>query len=63
MLNQSPFVSKIENVLRLKVDIIMNNNKIIIGKIFTLNSKSKIIILVNKKKGKENYNISIINVT
>ena len=41
----------------------MNNNKKIIGNIFTLNPKSKIIVLINKKKGNVNYNISIINIT
>ena len=63
MSNQSLFNSKIENLLGLTVDITMNNNKKLIGNIFTLNPKSKIIILVNKKKGNENYNILIINIT
>ena len=63
MSDQSVFTSKIENLLGLTVDITMNNNKKIIGNIFSLNIKSKIIILVNKKKGNENYNITIINIT
>ena len=63
MFEESSFISKIENLLELTVDITLNNNKKIVGKIFTLNPKSKIIILAYKQKGYENFNISIINIT
>ena len=62
MSEESPFLSKIENLLGLTVEITLNNKTKIIGNIFTLNPKSKIIILVNKQNDNENFNISIINI-
>ena len=62
MSEQSPFSSNIENLLGLTVEIVLNNNKKIKGNIFTLNPKSKLIILVNKQKDNENFNVSIINI-
>ena len=55
MSEESPFLSKIENLLGLTVEITLNNKTKIIGNIFTLNPKSKIIILVNKQNDNENF--------
>ena len=61
MSDELQFLSKMENLLGLTVEITMNNNTKIIGNIFTYNSQAKIIILVNKQKENDNTNVSIIN--
>ena len=62
MSEELKFNSKIENLLGLTVDILLTNNKKISGYIFTINEKSKIIILINKNKENKNFNITIINI-
>ena len=49
--------------MRLTVEITLNNNKKIIGNIYTLNQESKLIILAYKKSEYENFKISLINIT
>ena len=61
MSDESGFTSKIENLLGLTVEISLNNNKKIIGNIFTINPNSQILILVYKNKENDNFNVSIIN--
>ena len=54
------FIPNIEKLLGLTVDITLFNNKIS-GNIFTLNQKSKTIILINQKNENENFNITFVN--
>ena len=62
MSEELKFNSKIENLLGLTVEIVLNNNKKIKGDVFTINEKSKIIILINKNKENKKFNISMINI-
>ena len=55
------FIPNIEKLLGLTVDITLFNNNKISGNIFTLNQKSKTIILINKKNENENFNITFVN--
>ena len=61
MNDDSEFIKNYENLLGLTVDITMNNNKKFHGNIYTLNKEAKMIILINKKNEKENFNINFIN--
>ena len=54
-------ISNIEKLLGLTVDILLDNKTKLSGNIFTLNQKSKMIILINKNNEINNYNISFIN--
>ena len=54
-------ISNIEKLLGLTVDILLDNKTKLSGNIFTLNQKSKMIILINKNNETNNYNISFIN--
>ena len=62
MSEELKFTSKIENLLGLTVEIQLNNNKKIIGNIFTINNKSRILILINKNKENDNFNVLMINI-
>ena len=55
------FIPNIEKLLGLTVDITLFNNNKICGNIYTLNQKSKSLILINQKNENENYNITFVN--
>ena len=55
------FIPNIEKLLGLTVDITLFNNNKICGNIYTLNQKSKTIILINQKNENENFNITFVN--
>ena len=55
------FIPNIEKLLGLTVDITLFNNNKICGNVYTLNQKSKTLILINQKNENENYNITFVN--
>ena len=59
MNEEMKFIPNIEKLLGLTVDITLFNNNKICGNIYTLNQKSKTLILINQKN--ENYNITFVN--
>ena len=61
MKEEDHFIHNIEKLLGLTVDITLNNREKINGNIFTINQNSKMIILINKEKENDNFNISFIN--
>ena len=61
MEDEIKIIPNIEKLLGLTVDITLNNKSQISGNIFTINQKSKMIILINKKNENDNYNITFIN--
>ena len=62
MKGEDHFIHNIEKLLGLTVDITLNNREKINGNIFTINQNSKMIILINKEKENDNFNISFINI-
>ena len=61
MNEEMKFIPNIEKLLGLTVDITLFNNNKICGNIYTLNQKSKTLILINQKNENENYNITFVN--
>ena len=61
MEDEAKFIPNIENLLGLTVDITLSNKTKISGNIYTLNQKSKMLILINKKNENDNFNITFVN--
>ena len=61
MEDEAKFIPNIENLLGLTVDITLSNKTKVIGNIYTLNQKSKMLILINKKNENDNFNITFVN--
>ena len=61
MEDEAKFIPNIENLLGLTVDITLSNKTKISGNIYTLNQKSKMLILINKKNENDNFNIAFVN--
>ena len=61
MEDEAKFIPNIENLLGLTVDITLSNKTKISGNIYTLNQKSKMLILINKKNEHDNFNITFVN--
>ena len=61
MKEEGKYIPNVEKLLGLTVDILLDNKTKLSGNIFTLNQKSKMIILINKNNENNNYNISFIN--
>ena len=61
MNEENKFIPNVEKLLGLTVDLTLNNNRKFSGVIYTLNQKSKMIILINRKNEKDNLNVTFIN--
>ena len=61
MNESNKFISNVEKLLGLTIDLTLNNNTKFSGVIYTLNQNSKMIILINRKSDNENFNITFIN--
>ena len=72
MEDEAKFIPNIENLLGLTVDITLSNKTKISGNIYTLNQKSKMLILnigfwfkinenIDKKNENDNFNITFVN--
>ena len=59
MNESNKFISNVEKLLGLTIDLTLNNNTKFSGVIYTLNQNSKMIILINRKS--DNFNITFIN--
>ena len=61
MNESNKFISNVEKLLGLTIDLTLNNNTKFSGVIYTLNQVSKMIILINRKSDNDNFNITFIN--
>ena len=61
MNESNKFISNVEKLLGLTIDLTLNNNTKFSGVIYTLNQNSKMIILINRKSDNDNFNITFIN--
>ena len=61
MNESNKFISNVEKLLGLTIDLTLNNNTKFSGVIYTLNQNSKMIILINRKSDNDNINITFIN--
>ena len=61
MNESNKFISNVEKLLGLTIDLTLNNNTKFSGVIYTLNQNSKMIILINRKNDNDNFNITFIN--
>ena len=61
MNESNKFITNVEKLLGLTVDLTLNNNTKFSGVIYTLNQNSKMIILINRKSDNDNFNITFIN--
>ena len=61
MEEEGKYITNVEKLLGLTVDILLDNKTKLSGNIFTLNQKSKMIILINKNNENNKCNISFIN--
>ena len=62
MNESNKFISNVEKLLGLTIDLTLNNNTKFSGVIYTLNQNSKMIILINRKSDNDNFNITFINI-
>ena len=61
MNEENKLIPNVEKLLGLTVDLTLNNNRKFSGVIYTLNQKSKMIILINRTNEKDNLNVTFIN--